>query len=87
MSSNEGQRKKRLLIVDDEPDLRELLSMTANAMGLEATLAPDLSGARDALGNDRFDLCLTDMRLPDGDGLELVSLIQGHFPGLPVAVI
>ena len=87
MSSNEGQRKKRLLIVDDEPDLRELLSMTAHAMGLEATLAADLSGARDALGNDRFDLCLTDMRLPDGDGLELVSLIQGHYPGLPVAVI
>ena len=87
MTASERQRSKRILIVDDEPDLRELLAMTAEAMALKADLAADLAEARTALAGKRYDLCLTDMRLPDGDGLELVSLIQQKYAGLPVAVI
>ncbi|MGH8496579.1 MAG: sigma-54-dependent transcriptional regulator [Gammaproteobacteria bacterium] len=76
-----------VLIVDDEPDIRELLSMTLERMKLASRTAEDLSSARRELGNGRFDLCLTDMRLPDGNGLELVEWMQTHSPGTPVAVI
>ncbi len=78
---------KRALIVDDEPDIRELLEITLGRMGLETESAPDLASARQRLGSGRFDLCLTDMRLPDGTGLELVREIQNHHPHTPVAVI
>ncbi len=85
--NNNITKNKRILIVDDEPDLCELLTMTVNAMDVEAKTAADLQQARRALKSRRFDLVLTDMRLPDGDGLELVSHIQKEYPGLPVAVI
>ncbi len=77
----------RILIVDDEPDIRELLSITLGRMGLDCATASDLAGARRLLEQEEFGLCLTDMRLPDGDGLELVAHIQQHCPRLPVAVI
>ncbi len=77
----------RALIVDDEPDIRELLSITLGRMGLDCATASDLAGARRLLAEGEFGLCLTDMRLPDGDGLELVAHIQQHCPRLPVAVI
>jgi len=77
----------RVLIVDDEPDIRELLEITLGRMGLETTAAADLTAARRLLGGDRFDLCLTDLNLPDGNGLELVQFIAAELPGLPVAVI
>ncbi len=75
------------LIVDDEPDIRELLELTLGRMGVETRSAANLAAARQLLGESEFDLCLTDMRLPDGDGLELVETIQQDYPELPVAVI
>ena len=77
----------RALIVDDEPDIRELLAITLGRMQLEVTTAGDFATAVKHLGGQRFDLVLTDMRLPDGDGLDLVEWIQAHRPGVPVAVI
>jgi two-component system response regulator PilR (NtrC family) len=76
-----------VLVVDDEPDLIELVSLTLSRMNLATDSAADLAGARARLNERRFDLCLTDMRLPDGDGLDLVAWIQQQHPELPVAVI
>ena len=77
----------KALIVDDEADIRALLEITLSRMGLETYSAADLNQARQALKQHDFALCLTDMRLPDGLGLELVKEIQQHYDGLPVAVI
>jgi two-component system, NtrC family, response regulator PilR len=76
-----------VLIVDDEPDLLELVSLTLSRMNLETRTAADVTSARRLLKNEQFDLCLTDMRLPDGDGLDLVAWIQENRSNLPVAVI
>src|SRR6266700_4181981 len=76
-----------VLIVDDEPDLLELVSLTLSRMNLDTRTAPDVVTARRMLKNEQFDLCLTDMRLPDGDGLDLVAWIQENRSTLPVAVI
>ncbi|HHJ16429.1 MAG TPA: sigma-54-dependent Fis family transcriptional regulator [Gammaproteobacteria bacterium] len=75
------------LIVDDEPDIRELLELTLGRMQIDTRSAANLADAHRLLGENDFDLCLTDMRLPDGDGLELVEHIQLNHPELPVAVI
>ena len=77
----------RALIVDDEPDIRELLELTLNRMEVGTMAVGDLHQARDALRGQEFDLCLTDMRLPDGNGIELVRLIQQDYPSIPVAMI
>jgi FixJ family two-component response regulator len=78
----------RALIVDDEPDLCELLSLTLARMNVDSSSVHDLVSARAQLqGRESFALCLTDLRLPDGDGLDLVEWIQVHAPDLPVAVI
>jgi two-component system response regulator PilR (NtrC family) len=77
----------RTLIIDDEPDIRELLELTLNRMGIDTDSAADLTQARELLQHNHYDLCLTDMRLPDGNGIELVEWIQHHLPNLPVAVI
>jgi two-component system response regulator PilR (NtrC family) len=79
--------KPRVLIVDDEPDLLELVSLTLGRMQVETRSAPDIATARKLLLADSFDLCLTDMRLPDGNGLDLVAWIQENHAALPVAVI
>src|SRR5580704_11839831 len=79
--------KPSVLIVDDEPDLIELVSLTLGRMNLATASASDLAGARALLAAQRFALCLTDMRLPDGDGLDLVAYIQERHPDIPVAVI
>jgi len=76
-----------VLVVDDEPDQRELLSITLGRMGVQAVPAEDVKSARKALELKRFQLCLTDLNLPDGDGLEIVEWIQSHTPDTPVAVI
>src|ERR1700728_2460479 len=79
--------KPVVLIVDDEPDLLELVSLTLGRMSLETRTAADLAGARSLLTSQHFDLCLTDMRLPDGDGLDLVAWMQDNRAATPVAVI
>jgi two-component system response regulator PilR (NtrC family) len=79
--------KARVLVIDDEPDIRDLLSLTLRRMELDPETAADLGEARDRLLGESFDLCLTDMKLPDGDGLDLVEWMQTHAPGIPVAVI
>ena len=78
---------KRVLVVDDEADIRELLDFTLARMGLQADCVGSLAEARRMLASQRYQLCLTDMRLPDGDGLELVHLIAATVADLPVAVI
>jgi two-component system response regulator PilR (NtrC family) len=75
------------LIVDDEPDIIELLDITLNRMGVETRSAGTVAHARKLLRELAFDLCLTDLKLPDGDGLELVETIQNSAVPLPVAVI
>jgi two-component system response regulator PilR (NtrC family) len=79
--------KPTVLVIDDEPDLIELVSLTLERMNLNTESAGDLATARTRLLEQHFDLCLTDMRLPDGDGLDLVAWIQERCPDLPVAVI
>ena len=76
-----------VLVVDDEPDLLELISLTLSRMSFRTRTAPDLATARRLLKAESFDLCLTDMRLPDGDGLDLVGWIQENRATVPVAVI
>ncbi|MCP4041486.1 MAG: sigma-54-dependent Fis family transcriptional regulator, partial [Gammaproteobacteria bacterium] len=76
-----------VLVVDDEPDIRELLKITLNRMEIDAVTVENLRQARAALEVDSFDFCLTDMRLPDGSGIDLVRYIQQHHPAIPVAVI
>ena len=75
------------LIVDDEPDILQLLGITLLRMGIDTRKAENLEQAYHHLDSNQFDICLTDMRLPDGDGLELVQHIQQKFPELPVALI
>ncbi len=75
------------LVIDDEPDICELLTLTLGRMDIRTESAADVSSAKILLGKHQFDLCLTDMRLPDGDGLELVEWMQTNAAGVPVAVI
>jgi two-component system response regulator PilR (NtrC family) len=75
------------LIIDDEPDILELLSMTLSGMSIDCIAAENLAQAEQALTHQAFDLCLTDMRLPDGNGLDFVEKLQRQYPDLPVAVI
>lgn len=77
----------RILIVDDEADLRELLEITLVKMGLDIDSASDLATARDYLTRHEYALVLTDMRLPDGLGIELVQEITAQYKNTPVAVI
>ena len=79
--------KQHVLIVNDEPDIREMLEITLSRMELETRSAEDYSNATRLLNEEEFDLCLTDMKLPDGDGIALVEFIQQQFPNIPTAVI
>src|SRR2546421_3773748 len=80
-----GQPK--VLVVDDEPDLLELLELTLSRMGLDTTRAQTVGEATRLLDTQAFDLCLTDMRLPDGEGLTVVEHITNKALDVPVAVI
>ncbi len=75
------------LIVDDEPDIREQLEITLRRMNIDTRSAGDLSSARELLQKESFGLCLTDMRLPDGNGIDPIELISRQYPQLPVAMI
>lgn len=79
--------RQKALIVDDEPDIRELLEITLGRMKLDTRSARNVKEARELLAAEPFDLCLTDMRLPDGTGLDLVQHIQQRHPQVPVAMI
>lgn len=79
--------KPLALVIDDEPDIRELLSLTLGRMNIDTAVAEDIKSAKALLSAKRFDICLTDMRLPDGDGLELIDWMQKNASGVPVAVI
>lgn len=90
MRANETENllgKPTVLIVDDEPDLCELLSITLGRMQMDSRSVHDIASARTALMDARYDLCLTDMQLPDGNGLSLVEWMQTATPEVPVAVI
>lgn len=78
---------QHVLIIDDEPDLLELLGMTMSRMGLSVDTANCVRAAINKLANNRYDLCLTDMRLPDGDGIDVIKYGQQNCPGLPIAMI
>lgn len=86
-SRSKTSRLPRVLLVDDEPDILELLELALVRMGLEVERASNVSDARKHLDATRFDLCLTDMRMPDGDGLSLLHHIAEHNLDVPVAVI
>lgn len=75
------------LIIDDEPDIRELLEITLKRMDIECSSAPDLKTAKNLLKQHTYNICLTDMRLPDGNGLDFVAYLQKRYPDIPVAVI
>lgn len=75
------------LIIDDEPDICELLALTLGRMDIETVVAGDVTSAKKELSGRTFDVCLTDMRLPDGDGLDLVRWMQTKASHVPVAVI
>ena len=87
MSSSHSGGNATVLLVDDEPDILELLELALRKMGLEVDRAGNVREALAKLAVRRYDLCLTDMRLPDGSGLDLVSEIATRFPTTPVAVI
>jgi two-component system response regulator PilR (NtrC family) len=80
-------KKPCVLVVDDEPNLRELLTITLERINMVSKEAADLASAKKYIDEGSFDLCLTDLCLPDGSGLELISYIQAKSPGTPVAVI
>lgn len=92
MSVDRSERRPRgelarVLVIDDEPDIRELIDLTLSRMGLAAECVGSVAEAKRALAVERFQLCLTDMRLPDGDGLEIVRCITEQHAQTPVAVI
>ena len=91
MSLEKSDKKReelpRVLIIDDEEDIRELLDLTLARMGLSADCAGTVADAKKLLAKEQYGLCLTDMRLPDGSGLDVVRLISGEYGTTPVAVI
>jgi len=79
--------RPRALVVDDEPDIRELIEITLERMDVASTLVANLGDAYTAAKKTPFSLCLTDMRLPDGNGIDLIRHMHQHHPGVPVAMI
>lgn len=77
----------KILVIDDEPDIRQLLSITLSRMGLSAYCVGNIKTAYDALKEHEFSLCLSDLRLPDGSGLDFVQSAQKQYPSLPIIVI
>lgn len=78
---------QKVLIIDDEADIRELLTITLQRMNLDADVAENIQVAKQHLAEIKFDLCLLDLRLPDGNGLEFLEYLQEQFPTMPVIMI
>ena len=87
MSTDWQPAAARVLVVDDEPDILELLELALLRMGLQVERATNVREALQQLDSKRFNLCLTDMRLPDGDGMEVVRHVASHHADVPIAVI
>ena len=79
--------QKTALIIDDEPDIRELLEITLGRMNLNTRSACNVKEAYQWLAREHFDLCLTDMRLPDGTGLDIIEFVQKNYSNTPIAMI
>ena len=79
--------KPTVLVIDDERDIRELLTITLGRMGLMVDTASNVAEAKQQLADSRYALCFTDMRLPDGSGQEIIELIAAKYPETPVAMI
>ena len=79
--------KAKVLVIDDEQDILDLLSITLKRMGLDCVTAANIEGGRKLISSQIIDLCLTDMRLPDGNGLDFVEWMQKDYSHIPVAVI
>ncbi len=79
--------RNQVLVVDDEADIRELLGLTLTRMGLDSHCAGSTAEAVTLLSKHSYELCLTDMRLQDGDGLAVLDYVSKHHPNMPVAVI
>lgn len=79
--------KPLALIIDDEPDIRELLGITLHRMNVDTCVAATYQEAIDQLSHQHFDLCLADMRLPDGNGIDIVRHVNAHYPDTPIAMI
>jgi len=79
--------RQQALVVDDEPDIRELLVLTLTRMGLAVDTAGTVREALERLGNHRYDLCFTDMRLTDGSGQDIIEHVSRHHPNTPIAMI
>ena len=82
-----NKHKATVLVIDDEQDILDLLSITLKRMGLNCITAANLEAGRNGISSNTIDLCLTDMRLPDGDGLDFVEWMQNDYAHVPVAVI
>ena len=87
MANNHQEKNATVLLVDDEPDILELLELALLKMGLKVDKAGNVREALTRLKAHRYDLCLTDMRMPDGDGLQVVRHIVQSNMDVPVAVI
>ena len=85
--NTKGETGSTVLVIDDEPDIRRLVALSLSRINVDTHLAANLEEARRLLQTYRFDACLCDMRLPDGDGVEFVSELQRDYPDLPTAVI
>jgi len=82
-----NMNRAHALIIDDEPDIRELLEITLSRMGIACHASANIADGKSLLAEHTFDLCLTDMNLPDGNGIDLIKHIQQHYPKTPVAMI
>ena len=87
ITNNKPGKPPLVLLVDDEQDILELLEMTLLKMGLQVDKARNVQQALGKLAQQRYELCLTDMRMPDGEGLQIVQYITQHNLDVPVAVI
>ncbi|MDX1810493.1 MAG: sigma-54 dependent transcriptional regulator [Gammaproteobacteria bacterium] len=76
-----------VLVVDDEPDICELIEITLERMGHASHTAGSIAEAMALLARNRYDVCLTDMKLPDGNGIDLIKTIVSEYPQTPVAMI